>query len=104
MEHYAFGRVENVDGSLLMDKALQIQGLDEEVIAKLKARAACERVSPSSYAARILAVAAERPTSEELRVRAEALSKLGGGATREQVLAAIGEVRDAPTWATAFSD
>jgi plasmid stability protein len=82
-----------MDGSLLMDKTLQVRGIDEEVLAKLKARAAYERMSLSSYAAKILTDAVERPTPQELRARMEALSKMGGGATREQILAAIREVR-----------
>lgn len=82
-----------MDGSLLMEKNLQVRGLDEEVVAKLKARAAHERMSLSSYAARILTEAVERPTPEELRARMEALSKLGGGASRDQIIAAIREVR-----------
>jgi plasmid stability protein len=77
-----------------MEKTIQIQGLDEGVIVKLKARAVHERMSLSSYAAKILTRAVERPTSEELRARMEALSKVGGGATREQVLAAIRGTRD----------
>jgi plasmid stability protein len=80
-------------GSLLMEKTLQVRGLDEDVVAKLKARAAYERMSLSSYAARILTEAAEKPSPEELRARMEALSKMGGGATGDQILAAIREVR-----------
>jgi plasmid stability protein len=82
-----------MDGSLLMEKTLQVRGLDEEVVAKLKARAAYERMSLSSYAAKILTHAVERPTPEELRARMEALSAMGGGASREEILAAIREVR-----------
>jgi plasmid stability protein len=92
--HYACKRGSgSVDGSLLMEKTLQVRGLDEEVVAKLKARAAYERMSLSSYAAKILTDAVERPTREELRARMEALSELGGGATGEAILAAIREVR-----------
>jgi plasmid stability protein len=87
------GGSDSVYGSLLMDKTLQVRGLDEEVVAKLKARAAYERMSLSSYAAKILTEAVEKPTPEELRARMEALAKLGGGATREQILTAIREVR-----------
>jgi plasmid stability protein len=77
-----------------MGQTIEIQGLGEEVIAKLKVRAIREGVSLSSYVAKILTQAVEGPSPEELRARMEVLSDMGGGATREQILAAIRQSRD----------
>jgi plasmid stability protein len=78
-----------------MAKNLQVRDLDEEVIAELKARAARSRQSLSAYAAQILTEAVARPTADDLRERLEALKTLGGGASREDILAEVRRIREA---------
>jgi plasmid stability protein len=44
-----------------MPKSLQVRGLDDDVIAELKARAAVEGMSLSAYVKRLLVKEAEKP-------------------------------------------
>lgn len=76
-------------------KNLQVRDLDESVVAELKARATRSGQSLSAYAAQILTQAVARPTADDLRERLDALKALGGGASREDILAEIRKSRAA---------
>jgi plasmid stability protein len=77
-----------------MDKTLQVRELDEETVAELKARAARHRQSLSAYVARILIDSVATPTPDEIQARLAALRQLGGGATREDILAQVRRQED----------
>lgn len=77
-----------------MEKTLQVRGLDEETVAELKARAARARMSLSAYVAQILTDVTAAPAPDEIRERLAALQELGGGASREDVLAEVRRIRE----------
>ncbi len=72
-----------------MDRTLQVRGLDERTVAELTARAARARMSLSSYMAQILTEATKTSGPDDIRARLEALWQLGGGASREDIVAAV---------------
>ncbi|MDR8413937.1 toxin-antitoxin system [Nonomuraea sp. 3-1Str] len=77
-----------------MDATLQVRGLDAEVVAELKARAARKRMSLSAYVADILTEVAATPAPDTIRGRLEALRSLGGGASHEDVVTEIRKIRE----------
>jgi plasmid stability protein len=77
-----------------MDATLQVRGLDEEVVAELKARAARKRMSLSAYVAGILTEVAATPAPDTIRERLEALRSLGGGASHDDVVTEIRKIRE----------
>jgi plasmid stability protein len=81
-------------GEVVMDRTLQVRGLDEETVAELKARAARHRQSLSAYVAQILIDVVATPTPDEIQARLAALQELGGGATREDILAQVRRIRE----------
>jgi plasmid stability protein len=83
-----------VERSLVMKKTLQVRGLDEDTVAELKARAAHARMSLSAYVAQILADVAATPTPDAVKERLAALQELGGGASREDILAEVRRIRE----------
>jgi plasmid stability protein len=78
----------------IMDATLQVRGLDAEVVAELKARAARKRMSLSAYVADILTEVAATPAPDTIRERLEALRSLGGGASRDDVVTEIRKIRE----------
>lgn len=83
-KHYAYS----------MDATLQVRGLDAEVVAELKARAARKRMSLSAYVAVILTEVAATPAPDTIRERLEALRSLGGGASHDDVVSEIRKIRE----------
>lgn len=79
----------------VMEQTLQVRGVDSDVVAELKARAARSRLSLSAYAARILTEVARRPSPDDIKGRLEALKELGGGAEREDILREVRKIREA---------
>lgn len=77
-----------------MSKMLQVRGLDEGTVAELKARAARARMSLSAYVAQVLTEVTATPTPDEVRERLTALQELGGGASREDILAEVRRIRE----------
>ncbi len=77
-----------------MDATLQVRGLDAEIVAELKARAARKRMSLSAYVADILTEVATTPSPDSVRERLEALRALGGGASHDDVVAEIRKIRE----------
>jgi plasmid stability protein len=77
-----------------MEKTLQVRGLDEDTVAELKARAARARMSLSAYVAQILTDVAVTPTPDAVKERLAALQELGGGASREDILAEVRRIRE----------
>jgi plasmid stability protein len=78
-----------------MDRTLQVRGLDDETVAELKSRAARSRQSLSAYVAQILTEVVATPTPDEIQDRLAALQELGGGATREDIVAETRKIREA---------
>jgi plasmid stability protein len=78
----------------IMDATLQVRGLDAEVVAELKARAARKRMSLSAYVADILTEVATTPAPDTIRERLEALRSLGGGASHDDVVTEIRKIRE----------
>jgi plasmid stability protein len=76
-----------------MDATLQVRGLDAEVVAELKARAARQRMSLSAYVAGILTEVAATPAPDTIRERLEALRSLGGGASHDEVVTETRKIR-----------
>lgn len=77
-----------------MASTLQIRNVPEEVQAAVKVHAAQEGVSVSDYLLNLVRELVMRPTMTEIVTRARALAQAGGGATREDVKAAIRSGRD----------
>ncbi|MBO3748900.1 toxin-antitoxin system [Streptosporangiaceae bacterium NEAU-GS5] len=77
-----------------MDKTLQVRGLDEAVVAELKARAARRRMSLSAYVADILTEVVATPAPDEVLERLNALKSLGGGAARDDILTEVRRIRE----------
>ncbi|MQA84573.1 MAG: antitoxin [Streptosporangiales bacterium] len=77
-----------------VERTLQVRGLDEDTVAELKARAARARMSLSAYVAQILTDMAATPAPDEIRERLTALQEVGGGASREDILAEIRRARE----------
>ena len=77
-----------------MPKMIQIRNVPDKVHRTLKARAAAEGMSLSDFIKRDLENAAARPSFEELHARVRA-RRTGDPLTREEIVSAIREVRDA---------
>lgn len=75
----------------MMSKNLQIRNVPDDVHATVRARAAAAGLSVSDYLLRQITEIAERPTVAEVLERARQRS---GGATGEDIVAAVREGRD----------
>lgn len=74
-----------------VSKNLQIRNVPDDVHATIRARAAAAGLSVSDYLLRQITEIAERPTVAEVLERARQRS---GGATGEDIVAAVREGRD----------
>jgi plasmid stability protein len=77
-----------------MATTLQIRNVPEDVQAAVKVHAAQEGVSVSDYLLNLVRELVLRPTMAEIVARAQTLAQSGGGATRDDVKAAIRSGRD----------
>ncbi|UJP08746.1 hypothetical protein L2X99_09455 [Microbacterium sp. KUDC0406] len=77
-----------------MSRMLQVRNLPDEVHARLKERAAAERMSLSDYVARELERLVRYRSNAEILAAARARRIAGGAAmTREEILGTLHEVR-----------
>lgn len=78
--------------SMAVPKAIQIRDVPDDVHAAVRARAAAAGMSLSEYLRDELLRLVARPTVAEVIARAQARH---GGASREEIVRAIREARDA---------